>query len=78
MIFELFILSNDTIRVLLTLNDLSQNESINHTINFNKHNFNNGAFYTELIRFKEFFFNVQIEMASFDEITNSVICTTLS
>lgn len=73
--FEVLLCSNETIRVNFNIKDLNQKtpiKSSEHQVNFSKHILINGAkFNTELIRYKEFFFVVQIQLATLENNENT-------
>lgn len=73
--FEVLLCSNETIRVNFNIKDLNQKTPIKnseHQVNFSKHILTNGAkFNSELIRYKEFFFVVQIQLATLENNENT-------
>ena len=73
--------SNETLRIKLSLTDKSiedPKEPINHEVNFSKHSLANGAkFWSELLRFKEFFFVLQTEFAALEHPENWGLTFTL-
>ena len=80
-VLNLYLCSNETLRVSLLLNDLHEKNkipSVNHLINFTKYTIVNGSkLYSELVRFKEFVFVVQIEQTTLESIQNTVFRVSL-
>jgi hypothetical protein len=70
MVFNVFLWSNETIRVTLALTDLQEKdkqEPVNCAINFSKQSFLNGSkIDCEMIEYKNFYFIIQISFATLD------------
>jgi len=75
MVLNIFLCSNETLRVSLLLTDLQDLRALkpmHHIVNFNKHTFKNGSkLYSELLRYKEFFFVIQIELGTLEHSQSS-------
>lgn len=82
MVLNVYLCSNDTIRISLSLTDLAEKnkqDPVNHVINFIKQTLNGGAkLYSELVRYKEFFFMIQISMVCDNYVQPSAYCVDLS
>ena len=80
-VLNVYLWSNETLRASLVLNDLHEKAkipSVNHMINFTKDAVVNGSkLYSELVRFKEFIFVIQIEHATLETIINTVFRVSL-
>lgn len=81
MVFNVFICSNETIRVSLQLNDMYEKNKVppvHHLVNFSKNSFRNcSKLYSELVRYKEFFFVMQIEFCTLNNYQNTAFNITL-
>lgn len=82
MVLNVYLCSNDTIRISLSLTDLAEKnkqDPVNHIINFIKQTLNGGAkLYSELVRYKDFFFMIQISMVCENYVQPSAYCVDLS
>ena len=75
MVLNVYLCSNETVRVTLLLTDLihkNRIKPVEHVVNFSKQTYRNGSkFYSELVRYKEFFFVIQIECGTLESQQNT-------